>query len=310
MTFTKYVKKELTNVDINHSEMLAEFAAFLNFGSEFHIINNEKSIIYKSENIVIVKRFIMLAKTLYQVETEHLQQEQVVFSKKPLNVIRLYKNIDYIINEHDYLGDPTSQMRLITSTDSTKKALLRGAFLVSGSINDPKTAEYHLEIFAKDKNEIIFIQSIMNHFKLNARIIKRRNGYIAYLKDAESISDFIKLIGATNALFEYEDVRIKRDFNNSINRIINCEIANEKKTFKAANRQIKNIEIIKKHINYLEIDDKIVKVMDLRLKNPTANLRELTDLYEETYKESISRSGLNHRFRKINELASKFREEV
>ena len=214
MTFTKTVKNELVTVPTVHKEMLAEFAAFLNLACEFQIVNNNKIIEFQTKNPTVTKRFLMLSKTLYDTETELLQKEQENFSKKPLIVLRLIKNVEEIINEHDYLGDPIENIRLITYSDLTKIAFLRGAFLVSGSVNHPKTSEYHLEIYAHKQDEIILIQTLMNYFGLNARITKRRKGYIAYLKDAESISDFIKLIGAYNAVFKFEDIRIKRDFNN------------------------------------------------------------------------------------------------
>lgn len=302
MTFTRLVKNELVTVPVNHSEMLAEFAAFLNFSGEFHIENGAKTIEFQTKNPSITKRFLMLSKALYDTDTELLQKEQQKFTKKPLIILKLTKNVSEIINEHDYLGNPVDNMRLITKTDNEKKALLRGAFLVNGSVNHPKTAEYHLEIYAGKQDEIIFIQAMMNYFNLNARITKRRQGFIAYLKDAESISDFLKLVGATNQVFKYEDYRINRDMMNSINRTINCEIANEKKSVKAAEEQIRNINIIRKELTYLEIDDKIEQIMDLRLKYPDANLRQLSTLFEEEYGETISRSGINHRFNKIKEI--------
>lgn len=310
MTFTKTVKNELVTVPTVHKEMLAEFAAFLNLTSEFQIVNNKKIIEFQTKNPTVTKRFLMLSKTLYDTETELLQKEQDTFSKKPLIVLRLIKNVEQIITEHDYLGDPIENVKLITFSDLTKIAFLRGAFLVSGSVNHPKTAEYHLEIYANKQEEIILIQSLMNYFNLNARITKRRKGYIAYLKDGESISDFIKLIGAYNAVFKFEDVRIKRDFNNSINRIINCEIANEQKTFKASEEHLKNIEIVRKYLSFSEIDDKIVKVIELREKYPEANLTELSNLYEQEYEEKISRSGINHRLNKVRELASNYKENI
>lgn len=238
-----------------------------------------------------------------------MEKEIEQFSKKPLIVLRLTKNVSKIINEHDFLGDSIGNIRLITYSDITKIAFLRGAFLVSGSVNHPKTSNYHLEIFANNEDQIILIQSLMNHFDLNARITKRRKGFIAYLKDAESISDFIKLIGAHNAVFKFEDIRIKRDFNNSINRVINMEIANEQKSYLAGREQLENIKIIRKHLSFDQIDDKIVKVIELREKYPEANLRELSELYELEYNEKISRSGINHRLNKIKEMASNYRKE-
>jgi cell division protein WhiA len=140
------------------------------------------------------------------------------------------------------------------------------------------------------------------------KITKRRNGYIVYLKDAEGISDLIQIMGAQNSVFKFEDIRIKRDFNNSINRIMNCEIANEKKIFIAANEQLEDIDVIEKFIPEHHIDEKIKKVMKLRKDNPEVSLRELTDIYEETYGETISKSGLNHRLVKIKQMAEQIRE--
>lgn len=308
MTFTRVVKNELVRVPLIHNEMLAEFSAFLNLVCEFHLSNNQKIIEFHSKNPTVTKRFLMLTKALYDTETELLQKEEETFKKKPIIILRVTKNVDKIINEHDYLGDSIESMRLITQSDLTKIAFLRGAFLVGGSVNDPKSAEYHLEIFSSGKEEVIFIQTLMNQFDLNAKITKRRKGYIVYLKDADSISDFIKLIGAHNAVFEFEDVRIRRDFNNSINRLINIEIANERKAVVAAQEQIEYINAIREHISVNKLDEKIVKVIELREKYPEASLRELADLYKDEYDETISRSGLNHRLNKIKELASKYQE--
>ncbi|MDY0276965.1 MAG: DNA-binding protein WhiA [Acholeplasma sp.] len=310
MTFTKTVKNELVTIPINHDEMLAEFSAFLNLGCEFHIENNQMMIDFLTKNPTVTKRFLLLSKSLYQVETELLTKEQQKFSKKPLIILRIINPVIDILNEHDYLENPIENIKLITQNDKEKIAFLRGAFLVNGSINHPKSAEYHFEIFSESKEMIISIQAMLNNFNLNARITKRRKGYIAYLKDAESISDFIQLLGAYNSVFKFEDIRIKRDFSNSINRIMNCEIANEKKAVIASEDQIKDIKLINKHYLESQIDFKTKEAIKLRLKYPEANLRELTELFEEEYGEKISKSGLNHRYIKIKKLAESLREEI
>jgi len=309
MTFTKTVKNELTTIPLNHNEMLAEFSAFLNLSCEFHIESGIKMIDFNTTNPTVSKRFLMLSKALYQVETELLTKSQTVFKKKNIVILRLSGQIDKIINEHDYFGNNIEAIKLITKSDDEKIAFLRGALLVSGSINDPKTAEYHLEIFVSDQKLAILVQTLINHFDFNARITKRREGFIVYLKDAETISDFIQLVGAYNALFKYEDIRIKRDLNNSINRLINVELANEKKSLVASNQQIEEIKLIKKYNALNNIDSKILEVMELRLKYPDANLRELTTYFELEYGKTISRSGLSHRFNKVKELANKIKGE-
>lgn len=309
MSFTKTVKNELATIPLNHSEMLAEFSAFLNLASEFHIENGVKMIDYSSTNPTVIKRFLQLSKTLYQLETTLISKERAVFNKKNIVILRLSGQIDKIINEHDYLGNQIEAIKLITKSDKEKIAFLRGAFLVSGSVNNPKTAEYHLEFFVSNQKMAILVQSLMNHFDFNARITKRRDGLLVYLKDAESISDFIQLVGAYNALFKYEDVRIKRDLNNSINRLINVEIANERKSLVASNQQIADINVIKEQMLLSNIDSKIVEIMELRLNYPDANLRELVTYYELEYGKTISRSGISHRFNKIKEIANKIKGE-
>ena len=148
----------------------------------------------------------------------------------------------------------------------------------------------------------------MNAFDLNAKITNRRLGYICYLKDAEGISDFLQVVGAQNSVFQFEDIRIKRDFNNSINRVMNMEIANERKAIVAANEQMRDIELVEKYIPESQIDLRSRQVIELRKNNPEASLKELVDLYEETYKDQISKSGLNHRLVKIKQMALSIKE--
>lgn len=308
MTFTRTVKKELITIPVETTEMLAEFSAFLNLACDFTITNNKQVIDFPTTNPTVSRRFLSLSKSLYQAETALITKERETAINKRTIILRLTSSINEIITEHGYLEDRMEQAKLITQSEETKKAFLRASFLIAGSINHPKTAEYHLEIFAKNTDEIIFMQSLMNHFNLNAKLIKRRNGYIVYLKNAESISDFLQIVGAQNALFEFEDNRIRRDFNNSINRIMNIEIANEKKSYQAAVKQFENIKLIESYRLNNEVDDKMIEVIKLRKKYPEASLNELTEYYEEEYDATISRSGLNHRFNKVAKLANKIRE--
>jgi DNA-binding protein WhiA len=180
---------------------------------------------------------------------------------------------------------------------------LCGAFLARGSVNDPETSKYHFEITLEDAKNTTFVQHIMNDRDFNAKIIKRRNKLVVYLKEAEKIVDIIRFIGATNQAFAYEDLRIERDFNNSINRIINCEVANEQKTLSAANEQLKYIKYLEYNYPLEKIDPKILTVMKVRQDNPEASLMELLEILETEYGQKLSKPGLSHRFAKIKELA-------
>ncbi len=308
MSFARTVKEELVTIPIELEEQLAEFSAFINLNGEFHIESRLKMLDFKSNNPTVAKRFLQLVRTLYQAETSLLTQKLNKLNQRQSIIIRIQSKVEDIINEHGLLDNPIENQELMTVNPEQKKAFLRAAFLSGGSMNHPKTAEYHLEIFSRDSKEIVFIQSLMNYFELNARITTRRNGYIAYIKDAEGISDFLQLLGAQNALFQFEDIRIKRDFNNSINRVMNCEIANEKKAIEAANQQLRDIELIETYIPETQIDAKMKMAMELRKAYPEASLKELVEGYEIMYKEKISKSGLNHRLVKIKTMAETIKE--
>ncbi len=295
-------------VPIELEEQIAEFSAFINLNGEFHIESKKKMLDFKTNNPTVAKRFLQLVRSLYQSETSLLTQKLNKLNQRNAIIIRIQSNVEDIVNEHGLLDDPIDNEELSTANPEAKKAFLRAAFLAGGSVNHPKTAEYHLEIFTKDANQAVFLQSIMNFFELNAKITKRRQGFICYIKDAQGISDFLQLVGAQQALFQFEDIRIKRDFNNSINRVMNMEIANEKKAIVAANEQMKDIEIVEKYIPKGQIDEKSRQVIELRKAYPEASLMELVDLYEETYHDQISKSGMNHRLVKIRLMAKEIKE--
>ncbi len=304
MSFAKTVKEELVTIPVELEGQLAECSAFLNLNTELHIESRKKTLDFKTNNPTVAKRFLQLIRTLYQAEITLITQKQTKLRKRQTVIVSIQTKVDDILNEHNLMDNHLEAEALLTQTQEAKKSYLRAAFLCSGSVNHPKTAEYHLEIFSTNPNQMIFIQGLMNSFDLNAKITKRRNGYIVYLKDAEGISMFLQIVGAQNALFQYEDIRIKRDFNNSINRMINCEVANEKKTLDAASEQLHDIKLINKYMKKEQINPKVKQIIDLRQKYPDINLRELAEKYALTYQETISKSGLNHRIQKIKQLAS------
>ncbi|HHY97095.1 MAG TPA: DNA-binding protein WhiA [Acholeplasma sp.] len=300
MSFAKRVKEELVQIQPSKEEALAEFSAMIELGTELAISERVKTLWFKSNNPTVARRFLGLLKGLYKVENTLLTKKQGNFKKGYQIQLGVQEAISDIMVEHSLFGE-NDKVDLLIQNEETIKAYLRGAFLTTGSVNDPKTSEYHLEIYSENKDSILRIQRLMNEFGLNAKITKRRNGLICYLKDVTSIEDFLRIIGASDTVFEYEDIRIKRDFNNSINRILNCEIANEKKTIQAANIQMKYIDYIEK--SRVKVDYKILQAMEIRKENPDASLNELVEYFEEKYKEKITKSGLSHRFSKLKEIA-------
>ena len=287
----------MTTIPVNQNEMLAEISAFFHLSCELGEFNGKQVIIYNSRNATVAIRFLKLLRSLYPSNVKlDIKDEKVLKHRKTIK-LKILSPVDKIISEHTL-----DSRDLLLTTPEDKKAFLRAAFLIGGSVNSPNTSNYHLEIYAKDSNNILFIQGLMNYFDLNAKIIRRRNGFIAYIKDAEQIANFLIITKAQNSLFKFEDIRIQRDFNNSINRVINCEVANEQKVMESAARQVDDINYIKEHLTLEALNHKLREAADLRLENPDLSLSELEIAYLEKHGKKISRSGLNHRFIKIREL--------
>ena len=160
-----------------------------------------------------------------------------------------------------------------------------------------------------EKEEAYFIQSLLNEFYLNSKVLNREKGYMVYIKEAEKIGDFLRLIQAFNAVLYYEDIRIYRDHKNMTNRLNNCEQANIDKIVGTATKQLEDIEYLKENLGVELLDDKTKEVIEYREKYPEASLVELSEIISYETGKTITKSGLNHRFRKIKELVNKMKEQ-
>lgn len=299
MSFAKDVKKELTQIICTDvSEFLAMLSAFLHLNAK---INKEKDeIVFETTNPSVAILFYKTMKKLYPATLSVSKNyESNLFNQNQIS-IKITSELTKIIKEHGLDTNSHENREKLIPDDKTKKAYLRGAFLSRGSINDPKTSEYHLEISTLDIDLALFIQKIINYYELDAKITKRRNDFVVYLKNAEKIFDFLVLVDAKESYFKYEETRIQRDFLNSVNRICNMDIANENKAVKAGQQQLKEINyILEKKYN---LSDKLKEIVNLRKENPVSSLHELTSLYYLKYNKAISKSGLYHRFNKIKQI--------
>lgn len=191
-----------------------------------------------------------------------------------------------------------------TSTVEEKRAVIRGAFMGGGLINNPNS-KYHLEItFNSEENQKI-IQDIISDFNITTKSLVRKNGYSLYIKEGEIISDFLAVIGANTAVIRYEEIRVIKDKRNNINRIVNCETANLNKTIEASVLQVQAINLIKSKKKFDDLPDNLKEIAELRLKNPDANLVELGEMLGTP----ISKSGVNHRLNKILEIAKELEKK-
>lgn len=184
------------------------------------------------------------------------------------------------------------------------KALVRGSFMGSGSITDPKS-KYHLEIVFQNEENAKIISEILNEFSIGNKILKREKNYIIYMKDGEEISNFLAFIGANNAMLKFEEIRVIRDVRNKVNRLVNCETANLNKVVKTSVKQIEDIKLIKKKNKINKLTEGEKELAELRIKNPEATLTELGKML----KKPIGKSGVNHRMKSISDLAEELRKK-
>jgi|SRR5699024_2999126 len=309
MSFASEVKKELTTLEVHREHAKAELAALIRMNGSLSLHNQTFVLNVQTENAAIARRIYSLLKDHYQVQSELLVRRKMKLKKNNIYIVRLKQKTKFILDD---LGIMEGMMvhghvsNEIMGNAQKMRSYLRGAFMAGGSINNPETSRYHLEIFSIYEEHNQDICDMLNYYHLNGRTLQRRNGYIAYLKGAEHIADFLTLIGATNSMLKFEDVRIVRDMRNSVNRLVNCETANMNKTIDAASKQIENIQYIEDTVGLKSLPDKLQEIAELRLKNPEISLKELGELVPSGM---ISKSGINHRIRKINEYADKLHEK-
>ena len=286
----------------------AELSALLRMNGSLSFSNRRVIIDIQTENAAIARRIYTLLKKGYNVTVELLVRKKMRLKKNNVYIVRLVEKAREILLDLHIVREDFSFIRDISKEliekKCCKRSYLRGAFLAGGSVNNPETSSYHLEVFSLYKEHNDAICELMNEFALNSKTLERRKGYITYLKEAEKITEFLNIIGAHSALLRFEDIRIVRDMRNSVNRLVNCETANLNKTIGAALRQIENIRYIEKTVGLDFLPDKLREIAELRINYQDVTLKELGEMVSGG---NISKSGINHRLRKIDDIAEKLR---
>ena len=310
MSFAAEVKKELTSLEEHREHAKAELAALIRMNGSLSINNQQFVLNVQTENAAIARRIYSLLKDHYNVRSELLVRRKMKLKKNNVYIVRLKQETKRVLLDLDIMDGLMFHSHVsdeIMGNAQKMRSYLRGAFMASGSVNNPETSRYHLEIYSIYEEHNQDICDMLNYYGLNARALERRNGFISYLKGAEKIADFLTLIGATNSMLKFEDVRIVRDMRNSVNRLVNCETANMNKTIDAASKQIDNIEFIQQRVGLGALPEKLQEIAELRLEHPEVSLKELGEMIPSG---AISKSGINHRIRKINEFADRLRDKV
>ena len=300
MSFTSNIKNEISSIEYGESEKMAELSAILNIGVKIY---EDKFEIY-TENISVARRIYLLIKEIYHVEIDmdtgynSLRGNKLVLSS-------VHDKIDLILsdlciqknNERIYVPD-----NYLVDEEHDKQAYLRGVFMICGSINDPKTSRYHLEFVISNEDTANYVNNLLNEFYFNSKVIKRDKNYMVYIKESEKISDFIKLLNARTSLFYYEDIRIYRDHKNMTNRLNNCEQANVDKMIQASSEQLELIRKLRETRDFDLLEQGIKDICIYKEKYPESSMAELAEIISTETERPITKSGINHRFRKIKEM--------
>ena len=312
MSFTSDVKDEICMDSLDALQTKAQLCALFQVRASIHMNWQGMYLSFQTENARIAKHVFQLLKASYQVDPRLSVLKKMQLKKNNIYRIQVFDKAEEILDDLGILTNSglhyTPSSKLIRS-EKNARAYLQGAFLASGSINHPKSANYHCEMSCSNEALALSIQKIMERFYLPAKVIERKSNYVVYIKAGDKIADLLRLCNASQALLEFEDNRIQRDFFNQMTRLDNCELANEMKTLKAAEQQLEYIRVLEENEKTISIPEKIKNVMEIRKNHPDSSILELCDECYREFGEVISKSGMKHRLAKIKSMALPFMEE-
>lgn len=306
MSFTSIVKNEVSKLEITDIEKIAELSAIISSDAEI-----EDDIKITVENASVARHIFQLIKDLYKITPNITMRKGTNLRKNSIFILQIKHRKDYILKDIGLLEHGKIlefPMPYVLDDEETARAFLRGVFYMRGSINDPQKSRYHLEFLVNSKYFAENLNILLQKFYLNSKALKRENKYMIYIKEAEKIGDFLRIINAYNAVLYFEDIRIYRDHKNMTNRLNNCEQANMDRVIETANQQVKDIEYIQEKLSFDLLDEKEQVVAEYRLKYREVSLLELSEIIGIETGQKITKSGLYHRFKKISDLANKLRE--
>lgn len=307
MTFTTRIKEEVTKNEISQIETLIELSSFIRFTGQ--IKKNKITLIM--ENASVARRIYKDIKSNFGVSIKITVRNQKRFRVTQIYILEITEKIDLILETLNILKNNKKILPedYFLSNPEETSAFLRGAFLACGSINDPSTAGYHLEFTTSTKKEGLYLSTLLKKFNITAKVIKRNNHYMTYIKSAEMISDLIRIFGATACFFYFEDIRIYRDHKNMVNRLNNCEIANQEKILKTGMKQLEDIKYLHDHDLLGLLDENVQEAIKYREAYPETSLAELADIITTETGRQIGKSGINHYFIKVKKLVEKHKEK-
>lgn len=311
MSFSSEVKKELANIEADNCCVKAELYGIIKYKATLKLSQAGLGFEIITTSNVVARRIVQLFKKVYNSEIDIYTAKRTKLDYKTKYILNINNNCFDILKDLKIMNDDYSLNEQINyeilKKDCCKGALLRGLFLVQGSINNPETDNYHLEVILNNIEDVNYITNILKDVNIQPKMIERSKGYVVYLKKSEQIGDFLNYIGAVNNLFQFEDKRIKKDYNNYVNRIINCDIANEQKAMNSARIQLENIKFLTENQGLVNLTQRLTDAILLRTTYPDYSLSELSSVSEDVIGKYITKSGLSHCFKDIEILCEEIK---
>lgn len=309
MSFTKEVKQEISLLTPQGPDRKAELSALIQAAASLCISNQGMYLSVSTENAAVSRCVYRLLKDSYAtIQIEPMVRRKMNLRKNLVYILRIYGPVTDILRDlqlYSARGLRDRPLKVLVAKESCARCYLRGAFMAEGSVNSPATSSYHLEIKSANAAHADFLVELMGRFYIDGRKVKRRRHWIVYVKAAEKIGDFLRVIGADQHLLVFENERISRDLSNNIQRLNNVDVANEVKSLQASNRQLEDIRVLETYTDMGALDEKLREVVLFRKRYPDATLHELADKMWAEAGIKVSKSGLKHRFVRLEELAAK-----
>lgn len=312
MSFSGMVKEELSKqLSLSRHCMIAELTAFLSAGGRMTAAGDgERALCMMTENEAVARKCFTILEKTFNIKTVISIRESSRTKRGKVYCISL-ENPDEIetvlqatkLCVNGETGTLSWENSLVTQHNCCKRAYIRGAFLSSGSISDPRKG-YHFEIVCPEEEKARQLQEMIHSFHVDAKIVRRKKSYVVYVKEGAQIVDMLAVMEANVALMNLENIRIFKEMRNSVNRKVNCETANINKTVNAAVKQIEDIELIRQKVGFESLNEALADIAKLRLQYPEATLKELGMMLDP----QVGKSGVNHRLRKLSMLADTLRE--
>ncbi len=311
MSFSQKCKNELARkIPDRRCCRLAELSALVRLDGTIKLESGQRiSLWLDTENAAVARKTIKLIKVLFDLDTETLVRRRQQLRKNNVyrvevkhqpGLLRLLQQTgtDWIMGKgrQDWENSHLDK-------SCCRKAYQRGAFLAGGSVSDPLGGSYHLELMAHDPEQVEILSGLMKGYDLTPRVITRKDMQMLYLKGAEQIVQFLSLVGAHTALLNFESMRIYKDIRNNVNRLVNCDTANLNKSIEAAVRQVEAIQLVATHLGLENLSPALREIARMRLEHPDVSLKELGELMDPP----LGKSGVNHRMRRIEQLAERYR---